>query len=191
MYACDDQQSNQLIQPQESTYQRMLWLLNVTLMGLTLFTHHDHKSHIFKLVIISLIPLILQMYHISESHKMTLSKSISIKNISIIVSIAAIVLGTGFLFFIIFSYIQSRIYEESHNNKIWAPAVIVQTWHLMYIIEYLWQVIGLMGSLLQNFYYICTQHKSQCSEQLVKIPAAFEMGQRRMEQYERQKPYHS
>ena len=69
-----------------------MWILNLTVVVLTVLIHYDYRSYLIKLLMISLIPLILQIYFLSDPHRPNFVKLITLG-----VTLIAILLSVIFL----------------------------------------------------------------------------------------------
>ena len=121
------------VQP-ESRMQRVLWILNLTATALVWLMYHDNPTVSMRQLITTVVPLLLQMQYLYNSgyannrlvlFKLAIAVSLMSSLISTIV-IAQVVIGT--------------LEQADPPVKIWAPAIVIQTWRIMYTVKYTWLV---------------------------------------------------
>ena len=142
-----------------STTLHRLWVLNVLAIALTSLMYLDNISVIIRICTVGLIPFLLQFNAVFNDKNNANSKVYA--KVAFGGTLAGSLIGVIFLLTVFVSWVRLQLsYQESHM-KVWAPASIVWTWHLMHTIESAWQIFGQVLALTSNaVFLLCHEHES-------------------------------
>ena len=152
----------------ESPAQRWLWITNVFFFALTAVMYKDNVAVVIRLVLISVIPLVLQVRHTYDDS----SSVATTRKLGVLGSMAGSLVAIIFIAAAVATWVTNALTDEGQPNKVWAPQNIRTTWSLMYAVECSWQVLCSLLALFQNIYFIGRAMRETPIQNLHKQPTS-------------------
>ena len=127
---------------------RRLWCLNLTSSVVTIYIFKE-RSILINNLLLALLPLFLQTYHIFASNTKDCRFTWNLAMISSMLSSLVCLI-------LICVMISTSIQKIQMDAEIvpWAPPIIVKTWRLMYHLETIWQQINMLIALIANIVFM-------------------------------------